>query len=175
MIDIAQRLIEQAPCQAAGVREWESGADQVGLRWPVEEPPSEHRPPPRTECTPLLEAVYSSVHLLELPEDFDQEGSPGYSAETWRRAIGFLLSLAGALHERDAIALPRPKILPAGAGSIDLHWKSSQYELLVNVPANPQLPVEYYGDNARGQMPIESHCPATAPDRKLVAWVSLVI
>jgi hypothetical protein len=40
-----------------------------------------------------------------------------------------------------------PKILPGPHGSIDLHWKMPKRELLINIPANPEEPGSYYGDD----------------------------
>ena len=39
--------------------------------------------------------------------------------------------------------------------------------------ADPEAPASYYGDNREGSMPIERACPRTAPDRQLIAWMSL--
>jgi hypothetical protein len=32
-------------------------------------------------------------------------------------------------------------------GSIDLHWKNDRFELLINVPRDPDSPMAYYGDD----------------------------
>ena len=45
------------------------------------------------------------------------------------------------------ICFDPPKIHPGPEGSIDLHWKSSNRELLINVPANSEDPIGYYGDD----------------------------
>jgi hypothetical protein len=43
--------------------------------------------------------------------------------------------------------LPAPAILPGPNGSIDLHWKTPRFELLVNVPREEANPATFYGDD----------------------------
>jgi hypothetical protein len=40
-----------------------------------------------------------------------------------------------------------PYIQPGPAGSVDLHWKTSERELLINVPADPAESITFYGDD----------------------------
>lgn len=45
-----------------------------------------------------------------------------------------------------------PHILPVPDGSVDLHWKTSEFDLLVNVPEDDAEPVTFsvddYGKNS---------------------------
>jgi hypothetical protein len=68
--------------------------------------------------------------------------------------------------------LPVPRILPSAGGSIDLHWKTDRFELLINVPDRAAGEVRYYGDNLAGNNPIENNCSPSDPDLKLVAWMA---
>jgi len=43
--------------------------------------------------------------------------------------------------------VPIPAILPGPDGSIDLHWKTEKYELLINIPGDLNAPASFYGDN----------------------------
>jgi hypothetical protein len=128
-----------------------------------------------TVLTPLEQEIQASQWILELPPDWDGEGARQSTRETWERSSDFLRTLSRMIESRFGITLKPPRILPSPHGSIDLHWKTDRFELLVNVPADPGEVVRYYGDNLQGNMPIESTCNPSDPDRKLVAWISLFL
>src|SRR4051794_31991361 len=71
--------------------------------------------------------------LLELGEDWDGERSPGYLKTTLDRATDFLKTQAQLLWKTHSLELPTPHINAGPSGSIDLHWKNSDRELLVNI------------------------------------------
>jgi hypothetical protein len=98
----------------------------------------------------IAAAIVASRSMLELDDDWDGEGSPGYSAATWRRAVGLLLTSALVLAEDRELTVPRPNIRKGPLGSIDLHWQTAARELLVNVPAKADEPADYYGDDRAG-------------------------
>lgn len=78
--------------------------------------------------------------LLALEDDWDGEGAPAYSEQTIEAAAAFFYQLV----ERSELATP-VRILPASEGSIDLHWKTAQFELLINF--HPDGSVSYYRDD----------------------------
>ncbi len=78
--------------------------------------------------------------LLALEDDWDREGAPAYCEQTIEAAAAFFYQLV----ERSELATP-VRILPASEGSIDLHWKTARFELLVNF--HPDGSVSYYGDD----------------------------
>jgi len=45
-----------------------------------------------------------------------------------------------------------PHIHPGPDGSIDIHWKNDNYELLLNVPVEEGSLAGFYGDNISGNM-----------------------
>ena len=81
-------------------------------------------------------------HLLALEEDWDGEGAPAYQEETIEAAANFLYEL---VEKSEVLEATQVRILPASEGSIDLHWKSARFELLVNF--RPDGSVSYYGDD----------------------------
>jgi len=85
--------------------------------------------------------------ILELEDDWDGEGSPPYSRTTLDRAIAFVTSYGRRLWEMHGMQLPIPKIGPGPDASIDLHWKQTSRELLVNIPADANQLSVFYGDN----------------------------
>ena len=96
---------------------------------------------------PLWNAIEDSKSVLCLPNDYDGEGSIAPDREAWERASEILRKGAICLWENARVPLPIPQILPGPDGSIDLHWKMVNRELLMNVPRGQRDQVSYYGDN----------------------------
>lgn len=95
----------------------------------------------------LRNTIEESRAILTLKDDWDEEGSPRYSESTWNRAQSFLMKNALQLWRRRKMCFDAPKIQPGPSGSIDLHWRTPNRELLINIPANPEEAISYYGDN----------------------------
>ena len=101
------------------------------------------------EALELETAIDHSRSILDLRDDWDEAGAPGYQWGTWERAIALL-----RLHASAALLLARtipvPRILAGPNGSIDLHWRSADSEILLNVPADERQPIDFYGDDRSG-------------------------
>ena len=95
----------------------------------------------------LKAEIERAKRILELEDDWDGEGSSGYSEDTFNRAVAFLTTHAEGFWESCGIRLPIPRIGPGPDGSIDLHWKLPSRELLVNIPADANEVPTFYGDN----------------------------
>jgi len=95
----------------------------------------------------LDEAIQRSKVILELQDDWDEEGSPSYSESTWNRATEFLFQNTLRIWRSHRLSLEIPKILQGPNGSIDLLWRTAKRDLLINVPANPEELGSFYGDD----------------------------
>ena len=94
--------------------------------------------------------IEQAKRILELKDDWDGEGSPGYSEDTFNRAVAFLTTYAERLWESWGIPLPIPRIGPGPDGSIDLYWKQPHWELLVNIPTDPNEAASFSGEDDGG-------------------------
>lgn len=133
---------------------------------------SEAEEPP--ELRALTAAIERSREITELHDDWDNEGSPGYSEETWRRATDYLNKQIFACWDRHGVVIPAPWITPGPDGSIDIHWQTDLYELLVNFPADASEPATFYGDDY-GRMSIKGQFdPRSQPagHLALVSWLT---
>ena len=99
------------------------------------------------EIISLADSIQNSRSLLDLKDNWDDEGSVGYAESTWRRARDFLIRHAIRFFRSQNKCFDAPEILPGPDGSIDLHWKTDARELLINVPARPHDTIAYYGDD----------------------------
>jgi hypothetical protein len=112
----------------------------------------------------VADAIDSSRWMLQLEEDWDGEGSPGYSEETWDRAVGFLLKNALALWEDFRITPDAPGVHNGPAGSIDIYWNTPNGRLLINIPPENTGDASFYGSDKegheiKGTLPIHSKNP----------------
>jgi len=139
--------------------------------WSAPEPVWQSLP---IELQHITRAIETSRSILDLEENWDGEGGLPFSQKVWEKAVAFLALQAKEGFVRLGIIVGAPRILPSADGSIDLHWKSDAYELLVNIPQDG-TPASYYGDNTQGNMPIKATCNTSEPDRKLISWLSLFL
>lgn len=121
--------------------------------------------------THLGTALESSRPMLDLQEDWDGQGSPGYREATWRRASDFLLGSALRLWQECDARTPAPTVRKGPWGSIDLHWKTPTRELLINVPADPTEPADYYGDDGSDGQPIKGTLDLEQDGDHLLRWL----
>ena len=126
----------------------------------------------RTRCEGGLDQALRKAHdLTKLADNWDDEGSLGYSPETWKRVKGFLLlqsSLSTRIFRRD---LPTPQINPADQGSIDVFWRLPKRRLLLNFPRQPDSPITYHGRDESGKNTITGRTEDGDPRQDLVAWL----
>ena len=131
--------------------------------------------PPAVFSSPLDEIdeiVELSRTILDLEHDWDGEAASPIAESTWRRAVEFLRGTAYTLWTNHNLLLQSPSIVPVADGSIDLHWKLSSRELLVNIPPAYEEWASYYGDNRLGGNTVEGKLNPEAPNQWLFVWLT---
>lgn len=98
----------------------------------------------------LYDSIEKSKYILELPDNWDDEGAKSYSKDTWIKAIEFISSYANYLLEEFGKLISTPKIYHGPDGSIDFHWKKDSYTLLLNIPKDG-LDATFYGETISGR------------------------
>lgn len=102
--------------------------------------------------------------------DAIDEGAIAVSQATLERAkalLGRLVSLATSLGNS---SFPLPDVNACPDGSIDLHWKRSGFELLMNVPPRKDALVTFYGDDY-GDNVIKGSVSGEAGERRIYQWI----
>ncbi len=123
------------------------------LRFPSQADSKRRMPTPVSpELGDLGSALVKSREILDWPDDWDGEGSPGYKESTWNRVQDFLLETAESLWRDNGVLVPVPRISAGPEGSFDIHWRSAGKELLINIPEDKTDPVSYYGDDREGNV-----------------------
>ena len=99
--------------------------------------------------SPLEIQIAASKTLLDTPESFEEgEEIVPISLDTWERAVGYLRRLNVLCITQYGKVPEVPSILRGpNDGTIDLHWDRDEFELLINVKANPKARATFYGDD----------------------------
>jgi len=118
----------------------------------------------------LEAAIREAAGRLPREENWDDEGARGYAPETLERAATFLRLYARKLRDVKQASLPLPRILPGPDGSIDLHWKTGERELLVNIPPDSAAPAGFYGDDY-GALCIKGTLDTARCNEGLLEWL----
>lgn len=115
--------------------------------------------------------INESKRFIEIENNWDNLGSKTYKLETWLKMKDFLLKIAQAFYNRSSLILPVPYINPGKSGAYDLHWKTNNFELLLRIPEEYNVPISFYGDNyknikIRGTLEVSKLEP-------LIEWITL--
>src|SRR5712692_8185081 len=95
----------------------------------------------------IAAAIESSRRILDLPENWDEEGSPAYAEATWGRAAYHAKQTAIEYRKSNGVWVNPPKITPGPDGSIDVRWKTLERSVLINFPAADTEPVQFFGSD----------------------------
>jgi len=92
-----------------------------------------------TELGEIAQAIEESKYLLELSDNFAEEGAKA----CWERAVRFLVEYSEWVFQSFHYVIDRPKIY----GSIDMLWRTDHYRWLINFPEEYTQPASFYGDD----------------------------
>jgi hypothetical protein len=143
-------------------RDWRLGNSKVhkparAIKW---------NPLRRDNCH-ITATIESSRRLLSL---VDEDEKPVCSQETWNRAVKFLGACARRAWEANGVKIDSPEVLVGPDQSIDLHWKADDFEMLINIPADPSMLPSYYGDAKDGT--VIRGTVASGENRGLLSWLT---
>jgi hypothetical protein len=121
---------------------------------------------------PVDAAIEDSRHLTELPDDWDGDGSRGYSRAVWERATHFVRESAIRLLLNYGRRMEPPVFLPGSDGGIDVEWSVNDRNLIIRVPAEPDGKAEFYG-NQPDCLALKGEVDLTCADSSwLVSWIA---
>lgn len=167
----ALSVSDHARCQP--YRLWTSERNLPIIQWEREHDQYEGalRESVGTRFDRLNDAIAESKWILDLKDNFDGEGSVGYSKETWEMAIKFLKNTARWIWNKRGVVMEVPRISPGPSGSIDLHWKTATKELLVNIPSDRKEMASFYGDDY-GKLHVKGTLDPSTYNAGLLDWLS---
>lgn len=120
----------------------------------------------------VIDAIEESRALLELPNDWDGNGTPGFTEQTWTRAAEVLIAFATLLATHHRVMVEDVEILPGANGGLDIDVRSGDRQLLFAVSSHPQQEVRFYGDDGRRGKQVKATLdPSTIP-KWLLVWMA---
>jgi hypothetical protein len=100
-----------------------------------------------------------------------EEESLAYSRETLNLAIVFLRVQSSQFRKMYSFCPPVPQIGPGPNGSVDLHWKQDNWELLINIPSDKSEQASFYGDDY-GTQRIRGTLHPRKINYGIIAWLT---
>ncbi|ESU22911.1 hypothetical protein FSS13T_25240 [Flavobacterium saliperosum S13] len=81
-----------------------------------------------------LESVFlEGKYILELKDDWDDEGAIGYTEQSWKSAADFIVNYNKWLRGIFSGSLHLPKMHHGPKGTIDVVWNEDNFRLFVNI------------------------------------------
>lgn len=114
------------------------------------------------------------IHILSLHDNWDGDGSKGYTETLWQRAEDMLIRLTQRFTTNYQLPLPIPEILPGPDSSIDIHWKNEKFELLINIPEDTDESVCLYARDF-DKTEIEAAVSIEKVDQVLLNWLAMIM
>src|SRR5271166_5765630 len=78
----------------------------------------------------IFEAIEKSKYILDLKENWNDEGAAGYDFDVWKKAIVFISTLSTKIYNTCDQIIKTPKIYHGPNGGIDIYWENESFNLL---------------------------------------------
>lgn len=92
----------------------------------------------------LEELIEKSKWILDLQDNWDDEGASGFSEESFTDVVKFLRSLSRTMFLEYNIRIPMPTIGPSANSAFSIRWKTDSFILIVLFRKDRVF--EFYGD-----------------------------
>ena len=116
-------------------------------------------------------AIADSRSMMQLPDNWDDEGALQIQEQTWSSAVNLLRKAARSLYETSRQSLPAPRINPCADGSIDLYWKTDAFTLLISVKKDEGVTPDFYGERTANQQDVRGPLDLNEPDFEFLSWL----
>jgi len=123
------------------------------------------------KLTSVHKAIQSSKSILDLKDDWDEDGALPCKPITYTRAIEFLVRYANEVLVSHNISIDYPEINLAKDGSIDLEWRNENYILLINILSTEKLDIHYYGEDSKSKTIIKGFIDYNSINKDLTFWM----
>lgn len=116
-------------------------------------------------------AIEGSRSILAIEEDWDGEGSLAYDESTWRRATEFIRRITIPFITIYKKQIDPPKITAGPDGSIDVRWIGKRRTMLLNFPADDNMPPDFFGHD-KGQDTLKGTLDLASQNHWLLLWLT---
>lgn len=97
-----------------------------------------------TELSYLEKSFIDSEYIIQLEDNWDDEGASKYDLQTWYKSLNFVNNYANTLFLDFNKKIIPPKIYHGPSGSIDILFETENYTLLINI-LKKGIYAEYFG------------------------------
>ncbi len=119
----------------------------------------------------IYDCIINSKKILQLKDDWDDEGALACNKITYNRAIELLLKYTLHLFETYNLIIEEPEINLVKDGSIDLEWRNNSSILLFNILNKPERDIHYYGEDFKSKTIIKGFIDYDHINNDLAYWM----
>ncbi len=99
------------------------------------------------ELTRVVDVMVRARDIISLTPNWDGEGGIGCDEATWLRAYHIVVDHAVFMLRQFQKVICPYRVMPDLEGGLDIHWRSGELELLLNVPCDSDETVTFFGNN----------------------------
>lgn len=99
------------------------------------------------ELLSIKDAIIESQSILQLVNDWDEDGAIATNSKTYFRTINFLLDYSNFIYNQYNHIIEAPEINIVRDGSIDLEWRNNESILLINFKKVNSLDIHFYSED----------------------------
>lgn|GEM_PF-1232518 len=100
------------------------------------------------ELNYLANTILTSKYILDLEDNWDDDGAEKYEDTTLKIAIEFLINFGNWINHNRHSQMYIPQILHSSDKSIDIFWEEEDFRLIINI-AEIGDKASFYWDNAK--------------------------
>lgn len=119
----------------------------------------------------IYDVIQESYILLNLKDDWDDDGAVKVNELTFNRAIEFLIIYSKYVLEIFDTRIKAPVISAGRDGSIDLSWTTDNVELLITTLNTQNFNIHYYGDDGNNNTIIKGFLNSLTVNPDLSYWM----
>ena len=117
----------------------------------------------------LVQAVEASKHILNLADNWDEDGALPISPLIHETATRFLQNYAFFIFKKYKVVIETPAINPVKNGSIDLEWHTPTVQLLINIRDTQNA--YFYGDYYNNINPVKGSVSTQKIEPFFATWM----
>ena len=122
----------------------------------------------------IFEEIKGSKQILDLKENWDDEGALPIDYNLWKNSIEFLSNYSNLIHNKYNVVIDAPQIFTGPDGSIDLSFRyKKEVRMLINISnKNDNIVASYYGDCYNDKNKIKNKEQSLERlDKRLLIWM----
>jgi hypothetical protein len=123
----------------------------------------------------IADEICDSLFIVDLQDDWDNEGAVAINKELYRDSIQFLIDYSLALFNIHNVVIEAPEINPCRDGTIDISWKTGNVRLLLNFRLNNgHSKALFYRDHYNNEKSNKGELALDEIDESFLVWMKFL-